>query len=546
MTASRALLTDLYQLTMAEAYGRSGRAQVEACFYLSFRDLPFAGGYAIACGIDHVARYIEEFRFTRADVDYLSGLRAAGEEPLFSADFLATLPELRLNVDIDAVREGTAVFPNEPLLRVIGPITHCQLVETALLNAVNFETLIATKAARIVSVAGGPVAEFGLRRAQGPAGGIYASRAAVVGGCVSTSNIEAGRLFGLPVSGTHAHSWVMAFPSELEAFRAYATAFPHNCTLLVDTYDVLEGVRNAIVVAREMAQRGERLAAIRIDSGDLAWLSKRARELLDAAGLSEVRIVASNDLDEHTINSLLHEQDAAIDAWGVGTRLACAYDQPSLGGVYKMSALREPDWASGGEHSAAASGWQSRLKLSAQRRKSTLPGILQTRRYYDQNGIMVGDMVYAEEDAPTPASSPTPVPAALTVDAAPVPAALTVKDAHVAAAPSTLPATSRFAPDHAHASDDHRIIDLFDDLRQKDLSGNRYEDLLLPLARKGKLVVNLPGALAAQANTRANLAALDPSNKRLLNPHSYPVGLSRRLRDTRDRLIREFRGLEKR
>ncbi|MDR2108962.1 MAG: nicotinate phosphoribosyltransferase [Coriobacteriales bacterium] len=478
-----ALLTDLYQLTMAEAYWRSGKARAEACFYLSFRELPFAGGYAIACGMQHVAHYIEDFRFTEADLAYLRGLPAADGTPLFSRDFLATLSQLRLSVDIDAVCEGTAVFPNEPLLRVIGPVSECQLVETALLNAVNYETLIATKAARIVGVAASPVAEFGLRRAQGPAGGVYASRAAIVGGCASTSNVEAGRLFDLPVSGTHAHSWVMAFSGELEAFRAYAAAFPHNCTLLVDTYDVLQGVKNAITVAQEMAERGQRLAAIRIDSGDLAWLSRRARALLDEAGLFGVKIIASNDLDEYTINSLLNEQDAAIDGWGVGTRLACAYDQPSLGGVYKMSALRDAD---------SGSAWQPRLKISAQLRKSTLPGILQVRRYFNSNNIMVGDMIYDETDA----------------------------DA------------------------DHRIIDPFDELRQKDLRDNRYQLLLQPLVRDGRPVADLPSAIDAQANTRANLAALDASNKRLLNPHSYPVGLSQPLHDTRDRLIRGLRGLE--
>jgi nicotinate phosphoribosyltransferase len=364
---------------------------------------------------------------------------------------------------------------------VQGPITQCQLVETAILNAVNYETLIATKAARICEAAKAPVAEFGLRRAHGPAGGVYASRAAIVGGCSSTSNVEAGRLFGLPVSGTHAHSWVMAFESELEAFRAFAAAFPHNCTLLVDTYDVMAGVDNAIIVALEMAARGEQLSAIRIDSGDLAWLSKRARAKLDDAGLHGVRIVASNDLDEFTINSLLHEQDAAIDAWGVGTKLVTAAGQASLGGVYKMCALRE----------AGEERWQPRMKLSAQLRKSTLPGMLSLRRYFDNNGVMAGDMVYsADEQAGT-----------------------------------------------------DRIIDPFDDLRQKDLGACSHEELLLPLVRAGEPVGEPLGALAAQARAKASLDALDPSNKRLLNPHSYPVGLSIPLHQLRASLIKRFRGL---
>ena len=234
------------------------------------------------------------------------------------------------------------VFPHEPIVRVMGPIMDCQLIETALLNCVNFETLIATKAARVCLAAHGlPVAEFGLRRAQGAGGGMWASRAAVVGGCASTSNVLAGKTYGLPVSGTHAHSWVMSFPNELEAFRAYAREFPRNCVLLVDTYDVEQGIRNAITVGLEMRARGERLAGIRIDSGDLAWLAKMARRMLDEAGLEDCGIVLSNDLDEYTIQSILDE-GAPVSSWGVGTKLACAFDQPTLGGVYKLSATRAP------------------------------------------------------------------------------------------------------------------------------------------------------------------------------------------------------------
>lgn len=321
------LLTDLYQLTMAQGYWRSGKIDEEACFHAFFRENPFKGGYAIACGMANIASLVEGFHFSEKDIAYLASIPAPGGGALFDPEFLSYLHELRLTLDIDAVLEGTVVFPNDPLVRVTGPILQCQLIETALLNCINFETLIATKAARICLEAKTPVAEFGLRRAQGENGGVAASRAAVVGGCASTSNVLAGQLFGIPVSGTHAHSWVMAFDSELEAFRAYADIFPTNCVLLVDTYDIQQGIQNAIIVGHEMEARGERLTAIRIDSGDLAWEAKRARAMLDAAGLPQVGIVLSNDLDEYTIKSI-RDAGAPVNSWGVGTKLATAYDQP--------------------------------------------------------------------------------------------------------------------------------------------------------------------------------------------------------------------------
>ena len=307
MNPDFALLTDLYQLTMAQGYWKTGLSEDQACFHMYFRDNPFSGGYSIACGMAQLAELVDGFRFSGEDCEYLAGLKAPGGGALFEPEFLEWLGDLRLSVDIDAVHEGTVVFPNEPLVRVTGPIMQCQLLETALLNCVNFETLIATKAARVCLAAESPVAEFGLRRAQGYAGGVWASRAAVVGGCASTSNVLAGKLFGLPVSGTHAHSWVMAFESELEAFRAYARAFPNNCILLIDTYDVRQGLENAITVGLEMKQRGERLIGVRIDSGDLSWLAKMCRERLDEAGLSDCGVVLSNDLDEYTISSIRNE-----------------------------------------------------------------------------------------------------------------------------------------------------------------------------------------------------------------------------------------------
>ena len=483
VSINHALLTDLYQLTMAQGYLKCGKGQTQACFHMSFRDYPFKGGYAIASGMAHLADLVEGFRFSDEDLAYLASVPAPGGGALFKQSFLDYLRDFRLSVDIDAVREGTAVFPNEPIVRVVGPIMECQMLETALLNCVSFETLIATKAARICLAAQAPVAEFGLRRAQGPAGGVWASRAAVVGGCASTSNVMAGKLFGIPVSGTHAHSWVMAFPDELTAFRAYAEQFPKNCVLLVDTYDVERGIDNAITVGLEMRERGERLTGIRIDSGDLAWLAKMARRKLDAAGLEDCGIVLSNDLDEHTIQSI-RDEGAQVASWGVGTKLACAYDQPTLGGVYKLSASRE----------CADAPWQDRLKISETAAKLTVPGVLDVRRYYYEDGRIAGDMVF-DVNAPMDGCE--------------------------------------------------TIVDPFDSLRRKNLHGKRFETLLEPLARNGETVLAAQArdAVTARERTAAQLATLDESQKRMLNPHTYPVGLERGLYDRRHALVARMRGI---
>ena len=465
MNPDFALLTDLYQLTMAQGYWKTGLSEDQACFHMYFRDNPFSGGYSIACGMAQLAELVDGFRFSGEDCEYLAGLKAPGGGALFEPEFLEWLGDLRLSVDIDAVHEGTVVFPNEPLVRVTGPIMQCQLLETALLNCVNFETLIATKAARVCLAAESPVAEFGLRRAQGYAGGVWASRAAVVGGCASTSNVLAGKLFGLPVSGTHAHSWVMAFESELEAFRAYARAFPNNCILLIDTYDVRQGLENAITVGLEMKQRGERLIGVRIDSGDLSWLAKMCRERLDEAGLSDCGVVLSNDLDEYTISSIRNE-GAQVMSWGVGTKLATAYDQPTLGGVYKLSATR----------AGKDEPWVDRIKIAENSSKLTFPGVLGIRRYYHEDGFIAGDMVY-DVNAPI--------------------------------------------------NGEERIVDPMDQLRQKVLSGKRFEELLHPLARNGKSVLEpcYRDALAAAERVRQGLENVHETQKRMLNPHSSPVGL---------------------
>lgn len=484
MKLEYALLTDLYQLTMAQGYWEVGKTDEEACFHMYFRDNPFNGGFAIACGMAQLAEIIEDFTFSSEGIEYLAGLKAPAGGLLFKQEFLDYLSDLTLGVDIDAVFEGTVVFPNEPMVRVCGPILQCQILETALLNCVNFETLIATKAARVCLAAQAPVAEFGLRRAQGAGGGLWASRAAIVGGCSSTSNVLAGKMFDIPVSGTHAHSWVMAFEDELEAFRAYAQVMPNNCTLLIDTYDVRQGLENAITVGLEMKARGERLAGVRIDSGDLAWLAKMARTELDAAGLTDTGIVLSNDLDEFTIQSI-RDQGALVNAWGVGTKLATAYDQPTLGGVYKLSSTR----------SAGTGAWRDCLKISEQATKLTTPGVLDVRRYFDDDGLIAGDMVFD-------------------VNATPLPHEI--------------------------------IIDPNDSLRRKQLEGKRFETLLHPLARKGSVVLDEEhrSAMAAQKRVASHLDTLDTSRKRMLHPHSYPVGLEFGLFERRRNLVARLRGIQ--
>ena len=305
MTSGEALLTDFYQLTMAHGYFHAGLASTDAVFHLFFRDNPFGGGFALAAGLEPVVEFLERFHFAPDDLAFLETVLGNDDKPIFDREFLDTLAGMRFSCDVDAVPEGTVVFAQEPLLRVRGPIMQAQIVETALLNAINFQTLVATKAARIVVAAGDhPVLEFGLRRAQGPDGAMSASRAAFIGGCAGTSNVLAAKRWGIPVKGTHAHSWVMAFGSELESFEAWAEAMPNNCLFLVDTYDTLQGVRNAIEVGRRLRERGHRMIGIRLDSGDLAYFSRESRVLLDEAGFQDATIVGTNDLDEHIIESL--------------------------------------------------------------------------------------------------------------------------------------------------------------------------------------------------------------------------------------------------
>jgi nicotinate phosphoribosyltransferase len=479
---SRALLTDLYQLTMAYGYHKAGIADTKACFHLSYRENPFDGGFAIACGLEPVIEYLHELRFTDEDCAYLAGQTGNDGTPLFSGEFLDWLRHLHFDLDVAVIPEGTVVFPGEPLLRVIGPIAQCQLVETPLLNIVNFSTLVATKAARVCLAAeGDPVVEFGLRRAQGPDGGVSASRAAYIGGCAGTSNTLAAMRYSIPAVGTHAHSWVMAFDSEPEAFAAYAEALPNNVTLLVDTYDTLEGVRNAVVAGRWLRENGQRLVGIRIDSGDLAWLAKRAREILDDGGFPETKIVASNELDEYLIGSL-KEQGAPIDLWGVGTRLVTAEGQSALGGVYKLSAIRKP-----------GSEWEPRIKVSEQTAKITTPGLQAVRRF-SRDGVFVGDMIYSELDPP--------------------------------------------------CDEECLMVDPADPTRRKSFpADDMAEELLVPVFDGGEVVYVPPPISASRLRTGEQLAHLDASHKRFLNPHRYAVGVERRLHELRTRLIMEARGI---
>lgn len=358
------LLTDLYQLTMGQGYFNEGKHEQRAVFDVFFRPNRLIT-YSVAAGMEQAAQYLENLHFDESDIAYLRSLE------MFSEEYLSYLAKLRFTGDVRAVREGEIVFPYEPIVTVSAPMLEAQLVETALLTFINHQTLIASKAAKICAAAGGGVMEFGLRRAQGADAGVYGARAAMIGGCVGTSNVYAGKLFHVPVSGTMAHSWVMNFPSEVEAFRAYAECFPDNCLLLVDTYDTLRsGVPNAITVFRELREKGYEPKGIRLDSGDLAYLSKKAREMLDEAGFENTIICASGDLDETLIRSL-KEQGARIDTWGVGTKLITSADMPALGGVYKLAAVYE----NGKEI--------PKIKLSDTTEKITNPGVKEVLRIYD-------------------------------------------------------------------------------------------------------------------------------------------------------------------
>jgi len=457
------LFTDLYELTMCRGYFTQGMHTRPSCFDLFFRKLPFEGGFAVAAGLADALAFLHGLCFSENDLTYLRSLN------LFDEAFLAHLREFVFAGDVWSVPEGTIVFPGEPLLRVQGALEQCQLVESALLNIVNFQTLIATKAARVCLQAGfDNVLEFGLRRAQGPDGARMATRAAYIGGCIATSNVQAGADLKIPVRGTHAHSWVMAFDSELAAFRAFVAAFPANSILLVDTYDTLgSGVPNAIIVAREMRERGETLQGIRLDSGDLAQLSREARHMLDEAGFPEVKIVASGDLDETEIERL-KMADARIDVYGVGTRLVTAHDDPALTGVYKLAAIADERGV-----------WRHTCKKSDSLGKTTLPGIKQVWRLHDQRG-MVADWIELEPIAPDPAQT----------------------------VPGYLP--SEVKP--------HQFTDIV-----------QAQPLLQTCMRAGVILSPQPATADIRAHAIANLNKLPEPLRRRANPAPYPVTVGPRL-----------------
>jgi nicotinate phosphoribosyltransferase len=470
-----ALTTDLYEVTMACGYWNAGVSDYEAAFHVTFRENPFAGEFTVACGLATAIDFLREFHFDETEIDYLASQRGNDGKPLFSAGFLDYLRSLRLTCEIDAIPEGTLVFPNEPLMRVSGSIIQCQLLETALLNILNFESLIATKAARVCLAAqNDPVIEFGLRRAQGVDGGLTAARAAWVGGCAGTSNLQAGQQFGIPVSGTQAHSWIMFFENESEAFQAYANAMPNNCVFLVDTYNSLDGVRHAIDVARQLRKNGYEMIGVRLDSGDRVALSIETRRMLDKAGFTNAKIVCSGDLDEHIIADM-KRHGAKIDMWGVGTKLTTGQPDAALGGIYKLGAVRSP-----------VGNWQYRIKLSDESAKTSYPGLLQVRRFCQPNGRFIADAIYEID--------------------------------HAISEPCT-------------------IVELETEKKTQIPAKTDYSDLLVPIFRKGEPVYQAPKLDASREHARTQLGCAPSEILRLTDPTTYKIGLEQSLHELRSGLI---------
>ena len=470
------LLTDFYELTMMQGYYEEKQNET-VIFDVFFRQNPCGNGYSVCAGLEQVIDYVKNLNFTYEDVDYLRSLH------IFSEDFLHYLSGFHFSGDIYAIPEGTVVFPKEPLLKVIAPIMEAQLVETAILNIINHQSLIATKTSRIVFAADGDgIMEFGLRRAQGPDAGLYGARAAMIGGCVGTSNVLAGQLFDVPVMGTHAHSWIMSFKDEYTAFKNYAKMYPDNCTLLVDTYDTLKsGVPNAIRVFREFKESGHPLKkyGIRLDSGDLAYLSKEARKMLDAAGFEDATICASNDLDEFLLHDL-KMQKAAIDSWGVGTNLITSKDCPSFGGVYKLAAIKNQD----GE-------FIPKIKISENTEKITNPGNKTIYRIYDkETGKLKADLIC-------------------------------------------------FAGEEYDTNEDLLLFDPIETWKKTRLPGGTYtmREILVPVFINGECVYNSPSVMEIAAYCKQEKDTLWDETKRLFYPHRIHVDLSQKLYDvTKSRL----------
>jgi nicotinate phosphoribosyltransferase len=470
-----ALTTDLYEVTMAYGYWKAGVSDREAAFHVAFRDNPFGGGFTVACGLAQLVDLVRDFRFQEHELAYLATQRGNDDRPLFDSGFLDYLRTLRLACDIDAIPEGTLVFPHEPLLRLCGPVVHCQLLETAVLNILNFQSLIATKAARVCLAAeNDAVIEFGLRRAQGVDGGLSAARAAYIGGCTGTSNLQAGQRFGIAVSGTQAHSWIMFFEDEREAFEAYAQALPNNCIFLVDTYNSREGIRRAIEVAKQLRKDRHELIGLRLDSGDRVALSIEARKQLDEAGFENAKIVCSGDLDEFTIADM-KKRGAKIDVWGVGTKLTTGCPDAALNGVYKLSAVRR-----GGE------AWRYRIKVSDDPWKISCPGLPQVRRFRQPDGRFIADAIYEMDH------------------------------------PMSEPAV---------------IVDLAGNLVREIAAGTDFVDLLAPIFRRGELAYSVPEISESRRRAQEQLACLPGEVIRLAEPGRYDVGLEKSLYDLRAELV---------
>ncbi len=474
------LLTDLYELTMMQGYFKNPTNQT-VIFDMFYRNNPCGGSFAITAGLEQMIEYIENLRFTDEDIEYLRSLN------IFQEDFLEYLSSFHFTGDIYAIPEGTVVFPREPIVKVIAPIMEAQLVETAILNIINHQSLIATKAARVCYAARGDgVMEFGLRRAQGPDAGIYGARAAVIAGCVGTSNVLTGQMFHVPVLGTHAHSWIMSFPDEYTAFKTYAKMYPNSCTLLVDTYDVLKsGVPNAIRVFEEMREEGIKLKkyGIRIDSGDLAYLSKEAYKMLAAAGFDDATISASSDLDEYLIDSL-KTQDAKINSWGVGTNLITSKDNPAFGGVYKLAAVRDAD----------SNNFVPKIKLSENTEKVTNPGNKTVYRIYSKTtGKIKADLICLADEV--------------------------------------------FNPE-----DTMIIFDPVDTWKKTKVLGGTYEmrELLVPVIRDGKRVYTSPEVMEIREYCQKEQNTLWDESRRLINPQKVYVDLSQKLYDLKKNLLEEM------
>ncbi|WP_099469523.1 nicotinate phosphoribosyltransferase [Konateibacter massiliensis] len=475
-TMKLTLLTDLYELTMMQGYFKNNKNEM-VIFDAFYRTNPSENGYAVAAGLDQVVDYVKNLRFDQEDIEYLRSLS------LFEEDFLAYLNDFHFSGDIYAIPEGSVIFPREPIVKVVAPIMEAQLVETAILNIINHQSLIATKAARVVYAAKGDgVMEFGLRRAQGPDAGIYGARAAVIGGCIGTSNVLAGQLFDVPVLGTHAHSWIMSFPDEYTAFKKYSELYPDKCMLLVDTYDTLKsGVPNAIKIFDEMKANNIPMPyyGIRMDSGDLAYLSKKARKMLDAAGYYDAIISASSDLDEYLIDSL-KTQHAAISSWGVGTNLITSKDCPAFGGVYKLAAIMNEE----GE-------FVPKIKLSENTEKITNPGNKTIYRIYEkETGKIKADLISLVDET--------------------------------------------FPEDK-----DLMIFDPIETWKKTKLKAGTFtlREMLVPVFKGGECVYESPKVMEIREYCMQELDTLWDETRRLINPHNVYVDLSNKLYKMKSELL---------